>query len=366
MAAEASQGSLRSEGAGGKDSKQSHKVDHESAIVVIAALVVNTSIFGAKLAAYMLSGGFDGAPFTMLAEVLHSLGDSVAQAFLLIGIYQATRKADKMFPLGYGRARFKWSFLASAFVIGFGLVMIFEGIKMILQGVEPHVDALSLGIFGGSALGEGAVWCIAFRGIQKARAKRRQSFREYFKETSNPSITAVLLEDSVAVVGITIALGAIALFQLSGSPVFDGIGSILIGLLVVRMGTYLWNLNSSLLIGRSNPYTERTIRTTLEGKKEVKEIKEIIAVWVGADQTRAQVTIVLDADVVQARLMDDLNGDAEKLTTDDEGLSAILKRHAELKDKIMDRIELALRRECLDLVSIVIEEELEEEYQNSN
>ncbi len=331
----------------------------EGAKTVLAALVVNSVLFVAKLTAYFISGGLEEAPLAMLAEVLHSFGDSTAQALLILGIYKASRKADKMFPFGYGRERFRWSFASSGIVLLLAGATIIQGIHGIANGVEPHIDRVSLILFICAAFAEGTVWCIAWRGIRKEMKRHHQSFRQYLKETSNPSHVAVLLEDAVAVTGIAVALGGIGLAKWTGSPVYDGVASILIGGLMGLMGWYLFDLNGKLLIGRASPQTEFRIRRILENLPLVKEIREVKAVFVGVEQVRVQVTIALNDEEIETRLIDRLNGDAERLVTDssEEGIRRIAKTHDDIKDKAKDEVELKLWHGCPELAYLALEEE---------
>lgn len=341
------------------DDANRRRGNDESVKTVLAALAVNSILFGGKLTAYFMSGGLGEAPFAMLAEVLHSLGDSTAQAFLLIGIYKASRKADKMFPFGYGRERFRWSFASSGIVFILAGATILQGILGIAKGTEPHIDRVSLILFVCAAFAEGTVWCIAFRGIRKEMKRHRQSFRQYLKETSNPSGVAVLLEDAVAVTGIAVALGGIGLVKLTGSPVYDGVASILIGILMGVMAWYLFDLNGKLLVGRASHETEFRIRRILENTPLVKEIREVKAVFVGVEQVRAHVVIVLNEQEVQKLVIDHLNGDAERLITNssEKGIGTIMRVHNYIKNKITDEVELKLWQGCPELAYLDLKEE---------
>src|SRR2546421_1335426 len=192
---------------------------------VNAALIGNLLVAATKFAAALWTGSS-----AMSSEALHSLVDSGNEILLLYGQSRATRAPDAGHPLGYGRELYFWSFVVALLIFALGSgISILQGVSQIRQGGvidDPLVSYLVLAL---AFVFEGGSWLVAFRQFRRMEAPGEQGLYESFRRSKDPPTFMVLFEDSAALVGILIAaVGTFAATSLHW-PVFDGIASILIG-----------------------------------------------------------------------------------------------------------------------------------------
>ena len=219
---------------------------HEStARAILYAFVANFGIAIAKTWAAWLTGSG-----SMLAEAIHSYADTGNQVLLYLGLRQSQRPADEEHPLGYGKMSYFWSFVVAILLFSMGgLFSIYEGTHKLhnpepLSQVWVAIIVLILAILleGSSLLG-------ALREIKKVRGDR--PFMEWLKHTRNSELVVVLGEDIGAQLGLIIALGFLVLAQVTGNPVYDAMGSICIGVILIIISAFVaWRIRS-LLVGRS-------------------------------------------------------------------------------------------------------------------
>jgi cation diffusion facilitator family transporter len=247
--------------------------------VVIAALAANLGIAVAKLVAAWLSNST-----TMVAEGVHSVADSANQALLLLGMTLAARKAPGLYPLGRQKERYFWAFMVSLtlFFLG-GVFAIYEGVHRLRSG---HGEAISpiaaIVVLVVSIALEASSFFVAIREFNRMRGKR--SFAHALFSSKDPTIPVVLLEDAGAVAGLTFALAAVVITWATGSPVADGIGSIVIGLLLCTIGLLLAGDTKSLLIGESaSPEVEQTALERAEGTAGVEAVTQLLTMHLGPD-----------------------------------------------------------------------------------
>ncbi|MEE1929309.1 cation diffusion facilitator family transporter [Streptomyces sp. TRM 70351] len=218
---------------------------HSGTKAILAALFANLAIAVAKFVAWAFSGSS-----SMLAEGVHSLADSSNQGLLLLGGKKAKRAASKEHPFGYGRERYIYSFLVAIVLFSLGGVFaLYEGYHKIS---DPHplehwywpVGVLVFGIIAE---------CFSFRtAIQEANAVRGdQSWTEFVRHAKAPELPVILLEDLGALVGLVLALGGVGMALLTGDGVWDGVGTLCIGVLLVVIAIVLAVETKSLLLGES-------------------------------------------------------------------------------------------------------------------
>lgn len=213
---------------------------------VIAALVGNFIVTAIKLFAAFTSGSS-----ALFSEAIHSIADTVNQALLLIGIKRSRKKADEDFGYGYGRERFFWALISACgiFFVGAG-VTVFHGITSLIEPRHIEINYTAFVVLTVAFFVELWTLYVAARSIQKMYPK--DSWRDRI-ELADPTTLAVLFEDSVAVVGVVIAALAIGLSYLSQSPVWDAVGSLMIGVMLAIVAVALIVKNKSYLIGRAIP-----------------------------------------------------------------------------------------------------------------
>jgi cation diffusion facilitator family transporter len=212
---------------------------------IVAALFANLSIAAAKFVAFLFSGSS-----SMLAESVHSVADSGNQGLLLLGGKKAKREATPQHPFGYGRERYIYAFLVSIvlFSVG-GMFAIYEGYEKIKHPHEIKHWYWPVGVLVFAIIAE----TISFRtAIKESNAVRgRKSWKEFVRHAKAPELPVVLLEDLGALVGLILALGGVGLALLTGDGVWDGIGTLCIGVLLIVIAIVLAAETKSLLLGEA-------------------------------------------------------------------------------------------------------------------
>lgn len=232
----------------------------ESPTAILAALGANLGIALAKFIAFAFTGAS-----SMLAEGIHSVADSGNQVLLLVGGRRARRVATPEHPFGFGRDRYIYGFLVAIvlFSVG-GLFAVYEGVHKLLHPEPLESPLVAIGVL---------VIALCLEGFSLRTAKREtdelrpagQSYWAFIRLARAPELPVVLLEDSAALLGLVLALLGVGLTALTGSEVFDGLGTIGIGLLLVAVAVILAVETKSLLLGESaTPDAQRRIVAALE------------------------------------------------------------------------------------------------------
>ena len=263
--------------------------------VIYAALGASVVIGAAKFLAASVSGST-----AMLAEGIHSVIDASNQGLLLYGLKRARRPPDRDFPFGYGKEIYFWSFVVAVQVImvGAGAAMM-RGITHIAHPQPLRDVGLSYAVLLLSLLFEGATWVFAFRRFARTRGK--WSTLQAVQHGKDPSKFVVLLEDTAAVLGLLIALAALLLEQYTGNLLCDGVGSVLIALV---MGATAWWLaweTKGLLIGESaNSEVVADIKRLAQQFEKVLRVPEVLTMHVGPDYILVNLSIVIPAGATAA------------------------------------------------------------------
>ncbi len=250
--------------------------------VVVAALVGNLLIAIAKFVAAFLSGSL-----ATLAEAVHSVADTLNQVLLLVGMRRARAPATSLHPFGHTLESYFWPFMVSIliFLLG-GAFALFEGVHGLIDVLAgAHEAPEGPRLFGYVVLGlsfvfEGYSCSVAFSEFQKTRNGR--SIREALVGGKDPTIPIVLAEDTAALVGLAIALLAIALSDATGWHGFDAIGSTLIGLLLGTIAFFLAKRTHSLLLGEAITRSERDAIEALAPEVEgVRRVTQLLSMHLG-------------------------------------------------------------------------------------
>ncbi|MFJ6697478.1 cation diffusion facilitator family transporter [Streptomyces sp. NPDC091272] len=212
---------------------------------IVAALAANLAIAVSKFVAFLFSGSS-----SMLAESVHSLADSGNQGLLLLGGKKAKREATPEHPFGYGRERYIYAFLVSIvlFTVG-GMFAIYEGYEKIH---EPHaIEAWywPVGVLVFAIIAESFSFRTAIKESNHTRGN--QSWKDFIRRAKAPELPVVLLEDFGALVGLVLALGGVCLALLTGNGIWDGIGTLCIGILLIVIAIVLAAETKSLLLGEA-------------------------------------------------------------------------------------------------------------------
>ena len=254
--------------------------------VVVAALVGNLLVAFTKAGAAAWTGSS-----AMLSEAVHSFVDTGNEMLLLYGMRRAARRADAEHPIGYGRELYFWSFIVALLVFALGAgVSIYEGILHVLHP-EPISDPLVAYIVLAAAFAfEGASWRVSFR--QFRAAKGPLGYYDAFRRSKDPPSFMVLFEDSAALIGILIAVVGTMTATLLDAPVFDGIASILIGLVLAGTAALLARESKSLLIGEraDGRLSESILRIANESNPALRA-NGVLTVQLAPDQILAALSL---------------------------------------------------------------------------
>ena len=228
---------------------------HSSKKVILAALIGNSLIAVTKFAAAAFTGSS-----AMLSEGIHSLVDTGNQVLLLYGLKRANKPPDELFPFGYGKEIYFWCFVVAILIFAVGAgVSLYEGVHHIRSPQPLHNVMVNYVVLALAMVFEGAAWYYAIRAF--TRAKGKWGYLEAVQRSKDPSLFVVLFEDSAAMIGLIVAFLGIALTQLTGIEQFDGIASVIIGLILAGTAIWLAYETKGLLIGESaNAHVIKDIR----------------------------------------------------------------------------------------------------------
>lgn len=218
---------------------------------IVAAFLANLGIAIAKFVGFAVTGAS-----SMLSEGIHSIADTGNQALLLLGARRASRTADEEHPFGYGRERFFWAFVVALILFTLGSVFaVYEGIHKVRHPEAIENPAVAVVILLVAIALEGSSFRTAVR--ESRTLKGDATWWRFLRRSKVPEFPVVLLEDAGALTGLVIALAAIGLSVATGDPVYDGIGSVLIGTLLGVIAVFLSIEMRSLLIGESASVEDR-------------------------------------------------------------------------------------------------------------
>ncbi|MBM4779029.1 MAG: cation transporter [Archangiaceae bacterium] len=243
---------------------------------ILKSLAVNVSIAVAKGFAAVFTGS--GA---MLAEAIHSSADCINQVLLLVGISRAKKPPDEKYPLGYGRAVYFWSFIVALLLFsGGGVFSIYEGVHKLLTPEPVEHVSWAVGILGFSLVLEG--WATYGNLVEMKKRRGNAGLIQYLRDTKDSDLVVLFGENSAAVLGLGFALASLGLAVATGDPRWDGIGSLLIGLVLVAVAVFLGNEVMSLLLGeRADPQIELTVQEVAKTQPNIKRLIRVLTVQQG-------------------------------------------------------------------------------------
>lgn len=271
--------------------------------VILYALGANLGVAASKFVAAFFTGST-----AMLSEGLHSLVDTGNQALLLLGMKRSRKPADNRRPFGYGLEMYFWSFVVAlaVFALGGG-ISFYEGVQKILaphpvENVWIAYVVLCLGIFI-----EGASWTAAYRTAYDNKGAR--SWWDYLRNGKDPTVVTVLMEDSAAMLGLFAALIGTMLAQFV-SPVWDGVASVSIGVMLFAVAGFLAYESYSLVIGEGmSDWDRERIREIAADSPSVTGINEVLTMYFGPNSVLVNVSVDFrdsitahDVEVISSRI----------------------------------------------------------------
>ncbi|MTI88783.1 MAG: cation transporter [Balneolaceae bacterium] len=257
--------------------------------VIYAALVGNSLISVTKFIAATLSGSS-----AMMSEGIHSLVDTGNQILLLLGLKKAQKPADKNFPFGHGKEVYFWSFVVAIMIFAVGAgISIYEGIHSLM---DPHVienPMINYIVLGLAMIFEGFAWYFAWKEFKHKKGEK--GYYEAVRKEKDPTTFVVLFEDSAAMFGLVVAFIGVFLSQYTGILIFDGIASIIIGVILGATAAWLAHETKGLLIGESaDELIIQGIQGAAREMESIATVKEVLTLHMGPQY----ILVTISADFV--------------------------------------------------------------------
>lgn len=228
-----------------------------------------------------------GAVYTgstsMMAEAIHSFADCANQTLLIWGLKEAKRAPTPGHPLGHGRAIYFWSFIVALMLFSMGgLFSIYEGVHKLGSDEPVSFPWVAIAILSFGVCAESVSLWGALREIKKERGER--SLWRWFRTSRQSELLVIFGEDVAALGGLVVALGFIGLSMFTGDPVWDALGSICIGALLVLVAVLVGIEVKSLLIGQSaEPSVQAAIQAHVNAQPQVAQVYRLITQQLGSD-----------------------------------------------------------------------------------
>jgi cation diffusion facilitator family transporter len=281
--------------------------------VVIKALVANAGIAAAKFVAAGISRSA-----SMMSEAVHSLADSGNQFFLLIGMRRSTREEDEVHEFGYAGERYFWAFIVavSLFTIG-ATFSVYEGVHKIRHpGGEMGSHTVAYIVLGVSIALE--LFSLNAALVEFRHIKAGRSLRRTIDEARDAVVIVVLFEDVAALVGLLAALGGLLMSQITGNGMWDGVGSLVVGVTLFGVAYFLARKTKQLIIGQSvTPAQRARMVEIVEGSPGVRRVIHMRSLHLGPEDVLVGMKVIFDeelrardatqlVDVIEARLRSEL------------------------------------------------------------
>nr|CAH0100487.1 unnamed protein product [Daphnia galeata] len=317
--------------------------------VVLTAVAINGCNFLFKLIAWLYTGSH-----SMFSECLHSLADTANQLILAYGIHKSSQQSNPDHPYGYSNMRYVASLVSGVgiFCVGAGL-SVYHGITGIFNPDPIGSFYWAFFILGGSLVSESATLLVAINSLKKGATKAEMSFWEYVKRGQDPSVNVVLLEDLAAVLGVMVAGSCMAVATHLNSPIPDAIGSLLVGIVLGAVASFIIYSNSAALVGRSIPLSSiQQINSELERDLMIRAVHDVKGIDMGSGLVRYKAEVDFDGRELTRSYLDkqDLEMMLEEVGNmrNINEMEAFMLKHGEnivdLLGAEIDRIENALRK----------------------
>lgn len=245
---------------------------------ILYAFLANLGLAIAKTGAALYTGSG-----SMMAEAIHSFADCGNQILLFIGLKQSKKPADVKHPLGYGKITYFWSFIVAIMLFSMGgLYSVYEGWHKLHEPGELNQIWIALVVLGFGIVLESFSLYGALKIVKEIR--KDKSFREWFKTTRNAELVVILGEDAAATIGLAIAFVFVSIAAVTGDPMYDALGSICIGVILLFISVFIgWRIQS-LIVGRSaEPELRELIDSIIEKDDAIEKLLNSITMHLGPD-----------------------------------------------------------------------------------
>ncbi|MFN6485316.1 MULTISPECIES: cation diffusion facilitator family transporter [unclassified Nostoc] len=296
---------------------------------IFAAMGANLAIAITKFIAASITGSS-----AMISEGIHSIVDTGDQLVLLLGISRSQKPANDSHPFGYGQELYFWTFIVAILIFAIGGGMsIYEGITHLINPSPLEDPKWNYIVLSVAILLEGYSWTVALKEFLPIKGK--QNFWQAIKNSKDPTVITILFEDTAAILGLFVALIGIFLGHLFNNVYFDGIASILIGIILAIVAVVLARESKGLLVGESaDPQTIANIRYLSKTEPGVKEVIRVLTMQLAPKE------VLLNLEI---QFSHNLTGEEIALTV--ENLEAnIRQKHPEIKQIFIEAKSLTASR----------------------
>lgn len=282
----------------------------KSGTTVLLALGANAAVALAKIGA-----GIVGGSAVMWAEAGHSVSDTLNQAFLYTSLRRSTKEPDRQHPFGYGKERFFWALIAAVGIFvagaGFSLYEAFRAFNAAPQNAGREY-VVNYAVFGLALVVEGISAVRAYRQTRHEAQQRGRSLARHIKLSPDPSVKAVVSEDTVSVIGNVLGIAATAAQQATNQPLWDGVAALLIMGMLIFVAFALARDNKDLLIGEAiEPEEEKKIVDFLLKEAAVKAVHDIVTMRLGTESTLVVARVDFD-DAINGAEIQDVAGQVQR------------------------------------------------------
>ncbi|MBN3907009.1 MAG: cation transporter [Nostoc sp. NMS1] len=297
--------------------------------IIFAAIGSNLAIAITKFIAASVTGSS-----AMISEGIHSVVDTGDQLVLLLGLHRSQKPADDSHPFGYGQELYFWTFIVAILIFAIGGGMsIYEGITHLINPSPLEDPMWNYIVLGVAILLEGFSWTVALKEFLPTKGK--QNFWQAIKNSKDPTVFTVLFEDTAAILGLIVALIGIFLGHLFNNVYFDGIASIIIGIILAIVAVVLARESKGLLVGESaDPQTIANIRSLAKTEPGVKEVIRVLTMQLAPHE------VLLNLEIQFSK---NLTGEEIALTVESLEIK-IRQKHPEIKQIFIEAKSLTAVR----------------------
>jgi len=273
-------------------------MSHGTKKAVLTAVAGNALVTMAKFAGFIYSGSS-----ALLAEAVHSLADTANQGLLYLGLRRSERQADTKHHFGYGQERYFWNLVSAVTIFFLGCAYtIMHAVDQLLVAHEPEISMVPFLIIGVAFIVEGYSLFVALREFRRQCKEANRSFRVYLVETRDPTTLAVLIEDTVAVFGLFLALAGLALTAWTGSALFDGIAAIFIGLLMGWLAWFLAATNRKYLLNHADEQVNRLATASWQSDDQVQSVQRVNSIVLSPNETLLMAELELREEAIFTKM----------------------------------------------------------------
>lgn len=265
---------------------------------VVTAIVANGLVMVAKFVGFAFSGSS-----ALLAEAVHSLADTTNQCMLYLGLKRSQRVADLKYHFGYGQERYFWNLVSAVTIFFLGCVYtVMHSLEQLKHEHQPEMSWIAFGIIGFAFIVEGYSLWVAYKEFTRQRLEEDMTFMQYVRETRDPTTLAILIEDSVAVLGLLFALLGMSLAVYTGSPLFDIGAAIVIGLLMGALAFFLAATNKKYLLNVSNEEINNLALQAWTADERVQDVRHIHSIVLSPGETVVMAELELREEALFANM----------------------------------------------------------------